>query len=54
MNAVREGYVDCARLLLEAGADKEAKDKVRISRYVTVEGLLALRKSEIAVLKSST
>ncbi len=25
--AVANGHVDCARLLLEAGADKEAKDQ---------------------------
>jgi hypothetical protein len=27
--AARNGYADCARLLLDAGADKEAQDLVR-------------------------
>ena len=27
--AAHEGHADCARLLLDAGADKEAKDPVR-------------------------
>ncbi len=29
MSAVSKGHVDCARLLIEGGADKEAKDNVR-------------------------
>ena len=33
MNAVQKGHVDCARLLLDAGADKEATDQVRASRF---------------------
>jgi hypothetical protein len=31
MPAASNGHADCARLLLDAGADKEAKDKVRDS-----------------------
>ena len=31
MEAARHGHADCARLLLDAGADKEAKDCVRAS-----------------------
>jgi hypothetical protein len=27
------GHADCVRLLLDAGADKNAKDKVRASRF---------------------
>ncbi len=27
--AAEKGHADCARLLLDSGADKEAKDKVR-------------------------
>ena len=27
--AARDGHADCARLLLDAGADKEAKNNVR-------------------------
>ena len=30
MCAVSKGHVDCARLLIESGADKEAIDNVRI------------------------
>jgi ankyrin repeat protein len=29
--AAANGHVDCARLLLEAGADMETKDSVRVS-----------------------
>jgi hypothetical protein len=29
IHAVRGGHTDCVRLLVEAGADKEAKDSVR-------------------------
>ncbi len=29
MWAAAEGHADCARLLLDAGADKEVKDQVR-------------------------
>jgi hypothetical protein len=32
--AAREGNLDCLRLLVEAGADKEAKDKVRVGRLI--------------------
>ncbi len=32
--AAEKGRADCARLLLDAGADKEAKDKVRASAGV--------------------
>ena len=32
MCAAREGHTDCVRLLLDAGADKEAQDYVRASR----------------------
>jgi ankyrin repeat protein len=28
------GHADCARLLIDAGADKEAKDSVRVSRML--------------------
>ena len=31
MMAAAKGRVDCARLLLDAGADKDAKKKVRVS-----------------------
>ena len=31
MYAAREGHMDCVRLLLEAGADTEAKSSVRYS-----------------------
>ena len=30
MRATENGHADCARLLLNAGADKEAKDEVRM------------------------
>jgi hypothetical protein len=30
IRAARFGHTDCVRLLLDAGADKEAKDHVRI------------------------
>ena len=29
MNAAQYGYMDCMRVLLESGADKEARDNVR-------------------------
>jgi hypothetical protein len=32
--AARQGHVDCARLLLDAGADKKPKDRVRTSVMV--------------------
>ena len=32
MKAARNGNVDCARLLLDAGADKEAKNNVRANQ----------------------
>ncbi len=28
--AAEKGHADCARLLIDAGADKEAKDRVRV------------------------
>ena len=31
MFAARNGHADCARLLLDAGADKNAKNEVRAS-----------------------
>jgi hypothetical protein len=30
MNAAWQNRADCARLLIDAGADKEARDKVRV------------------------
>ena len=33
MCAIEKGRSDCVRLLLDAGADKEAKDKVRASAH---------------------
>jgi hypothetical protein len=32
--AAKTGHTDCVRLLIDAGADKEAKSKVRIDRFV--------------------
>jgi hypothetical protein len=32
MRAAEKGHVDCARLLIDAGADKEAKNKVCVGR----------------------
>jgi ankyrin repeat protein len=37
--AVRRGHLEVARLLLDRGADKEAKDKVRRSLSLSVAGL---------------
>ena len=36
MNAAIGGHVGCARLLLDAGADQEAKDNVRANAGVGV------------------
>jgi hypothetical protein len=36
MNAASGGHADCARLLLDAGADKNATDNVRASAGVGV------------------
>ena len=33
MLAAMEGHADCARLLLDAGADANAKTKVRVCRF---------------------
>jgi ankyrin repeat protein len=30
--AASRGHVDCVRLLIDAGADKDAKDNVRVGR----------------------
>ena len=43
MEAARNGHADCARLLLDAGADTEAKCKVRARRLLACGGVLALR-----------
>ena len=32
--AAKTGHTDCVRLLIDAGADKEAKDLVRVGRFV--------------------
>jgi hypothetical protein len=32
ISAAGEGHIECVRLLIEAGANKEAKDKVRVNR----------------------
>jgi hypothetical protein len=32
IHAVKSGHADCVRLLLETGADKKAKDRVRVIR----------------------
>jgi hypothetical protein len=32
MRAADNGHADCVRLLIDAGADKDAKDNVRVSR----------------------
>jgi hypothetical protein len=32
-NAAANGHADCARLLLDAGADKDSKSDVRVGRY---------------------
>ena len=40
--AAEKGHSDCARLLLDAGADKNAKCNVRASAGVGVCGVLAL------------
>ncbi len=34
MFAIERGHVHCARLLLDVGADIEASDKVRASRFL--------------------
>jgi len=34
MMAADNGHSDCVRMLIDAGADKEAKSKVRIDRFV--------------------
>ena len=34
IEAAASGRADCVRLLIEAGADKEAKTNVRVGRYV--------------------
>ena len=39
MEAARNGHADCARLLLDAGADKNAKDEVRASWFAATAGL---------------
>jgi ankyrin repeat protein len=40
MFAAEKGHVDCVRLLLDAGADKEAKNEVRASAGVVCGALL--------------
>ncbi len=41
--AAMNGHVDCARLLLDAGADKNAKNNVRASAVGGVRGIVELR-----------
>ena len=36
MSAAVEGHADCVRLLIDAGADKEAKDNVRVGRCLLI------------------
>ena len=36
MHAAEKGRIDCVRLLIDAGADKDAKDNVRVTRCVVV------------------
>ncbi len=38
MNAAEFGRTECARLLIDAGADKEAKDEVRVWSAASVAG----------------
>ena len=40
MNSSANGHADCARLLLDAGADKNAKNKVRVTSAVCGQDLL--------------
>ena len=42
MLAAEKDHADCARLLLDAGADKNAKDEVRASAGGGVRGVLEL------------
>jgi len=40
MFAAQEGHLECLQALLEAGVDKEAKNKVRSSLTALVQGLV--------------
>ena len=42
MHAARLGHIDCVRVLVEAGADKEAKDKVCCSSFAMSSTLVTL------------
>lgn len=37
ISAAGDGHIECVRLLIEAGANKEAKDKVRVTRVCQFE-----------------
>jgi hypothetical protein len=39
MMAARDGHANCVRLLVDAGADKDAKDKVRVSNGLVLASL---------------
>ena len=43
IRAAESGHVDCTRLLLDAGADKDAKNNVRASANGGVRGIVELR-----------
>ena len=40
IDAAANGHADCVRLLLAAGADKEARNDVRVNQLITMNNIL--------------